>query len=263
MISKGLRFANGDYYIFLQRGGKLTVSMSPSGRAKAVDFLLKDKGVRVTLTIGSVKGGDTVSLKTKGSIQTLEVESNQHSIFSRNAKIIGCYGIVSIFSDKTDSIMSQNVIIVDNVEYATIKAMASKTMQTYESMFVNKVILRRYASLLPAYIGGGFSDDELDTLSEVREGSRVDIDEPEPAKKQIDPLSENKKSNNTDPVKTKLVLESEPTSNISVNDFNPLWTNASKEQKKIIKPLFTGVPALSQDELNSRYKKVLKALNEN
>jgi hypothetical protein len=89
--------------------------------------------------------------------------------------------------------MSQNVIIVDNIEYTAIKAMASKTMQTYESMFINKVILRRYASLLPAYIGGGFSDDELNTLHEVREGSRVDIDiddpepEPEPAKtKQYD-----------------------------------------------------------------------------
>lgn len=185
MVSKGLRFANGDYYIFLQKGGKLTVSMSPSGRAKAVDFLLKDKGVRVTLNIGTVKDGDIVSFKTKGSIQTIEVESNQQAIFTRNANVIGCYGVVSIFSEKTDALMAQNVILVDTIEYQAIKNMASKTMTTYESMFINKVILRRYASLLPAFIGGGFTDDELDTLGDIREQSRVDKGEPTQEAKKV------------------------------------------------------------------------------
>jgi len=83
--------------------------------------------------------------------------------------------------------LSQNVILVDSKEYQAIYNMASKTMQTYESMFVNKVILRRYAQLLPAFIGGGLSEDDIETLDEVREESRVDVDntppQPEPQPK--------------------------------------------------------------------------------
>jgi len=79
--------------------------------------------------------------------------------------------------------MSQNIILVDTKEYQAIYSMAQQAMKTYESMFVNKIILRRYAQLLPAFIGGGLSQEDIETLDEIREESRVDVDNTPPQPK--------------------------------------------------------------------------------
>jgi len=94
MIRKGLNFASGDYYIFIQKGGKLMVSMSPSGRAKAIDNMLEKKEVRVTLSIGIVRDSDEVSLSTVGTIQTMTL------FLVEMVALLGAMGLYPYFQKK-------------------------------------------------------------------------------------------------------------------------------------------------------------------
>lgn len=188
MVSNGLKYSSGDYYIFIQKGGSLKITKSPNGSAKVIDRVIASKDVKATLVVGIVRDGDEVSMETKGTIQTLSVNRGKNSIFNREGAVSGGYGIVTVFSKKTNDMLSRNVIIVDKAEYNAIENMASKTMETYESMLMNKIILRRYAQLLPAFVGGGFTEDDMAVLDEVREGSRVDKDNvpPPPPKKELE-----------------------------------------------------------------------------
>lgn len=175
MVELGLKYSSGDYYIFIQKGGNLKIAKSPNGSAKVIDRIISSKDVKATLVMGIVRDSDEVTMTTDGTIQTINIKRGKDSIFKRDGIVIGGYGIVTVFS-KTNSMLSRNVILIDSTEYNAIKKMALNAMRTYESMFMNKIILRRYAQLLPAFIGGGFTPDEIEILDEVREENRVDRD---------------------------------------------------------------------------------------
>jgi len=161
MLSQGLTFATGDYYIYASFGGRPAVSKSPNGMIKAMSKLAKKQGYDCTINVGCVfEEYNELRILRDGCIDTLQLENSpEYEIKQHNdSDILAPYAVVSLFRD--ERLVSRKVTIVRNNEYTEAKNQSKGyTHKNYPVPMAQKIALHRAANEMMAALG--VEDEDL------------------------------------------------------------------------------------------------------
>ena len=177
MVSQGLEYANGDYYIYVQFGGKPSITKSPNGMIKAMNVLARKAGYIASINTGCIfKGYEVLRVKRNGIIDELELingteaeigESVSKDSVGYAADILAPYAVVTLISEKTCNVISRKVTIVRHNEYLAARAKGSSTHKVYPVPMAVKIALRRAAAEMSAALGVDDSDEAEELKREI------------------------------------------------------------------------------------------------
>lgn len=169
MVEQGLSYASGDYYIFVQFGGKPSVTKSPNGIIKAMNKLASKHGYIANINTGCVyKNFEHFKVKRNGLVDTIElVNSSDHEIgVGVQNDILAPYAVVTLYDKKTSTVISSKVTVIRNGEYEAAKKQGSYTHKTYPVPMAEKVALKRAGDQMAASLG---IDDSVELEALKRE----------------------------------------------------------------------------------------------
>jgi len=164
MVEQGLSYGNGDYYIFVQFGGKPTVSKSPNGMLVALSKLANKSGMIANINTGCVYNGfKELNVVRDGAIDTLHLVNNPEAEVRQISEddIIAPYTVITLIDKGTSKVISRKVTIVRNNEYLEAKSKGNYTHKTYPVPMAVKIALKRAAQEMMSSLG--FNDDAEET----------------------------------------------------------------------------------------------------
>lgn len=173
MVGKGLSYINGDYYVFIQKGGVLTIHPTPRGSKIILSNIAKDNGLTVIINEGTFNNGDEFTLESDGQFDEFKIRKNPDAMLAGN-QIIASYAVVSVFKDSEK--VAKKVFYVPSNEYQKIKAMASGSAN-YEMTFASKVVIKRVLAGIYLLLGVTLSQDEQAVMAMLDEANRVDLED--------------------------------------------------------------------------------------
>jgi len=167
MVEQGLSYVMGDYYIYVQFGGRPSITKSPNGMIKAMSKLASKSGYHANINTGCIfEGYEELRVTRDGMTDSLHlVNSPEAEIGESN--IISPYAVVTLFKIGSTEIVSRKVIIVRQGEYIAAKNKGSSTHHVYPVPMAQKIALRRAAEEMAATLGVEDSVDLARLKSEV------------------------------------------------------------------------------------------------
>jgi len=173
MVDQGLSFANSDYYVYVQFGGKPSVTKSPNGMIKAVSKLASKAGYIANINSGCIfQDYLELSVTRDGEQDTLHLVNSPEAEIE-NSRIIAPYAVSTLIRRDTGEVVSRKVIIVRNNEYEAAKQQGGYTHQKYPVPMAQKIALRRMAEEMSASLG---LDDSFEYQAVRREIADHDKD---------------------------------------------------------------------------------------
>jgi len=173
MVDQGLSYSNSDYYIFVQFGGRPTVSKSPNGMMKALSKLASKVGLVANINTGCVYDGyKELNVVRDGAIDTLHLVNNPESEIRqiREGDIIAPYAVITLINKSDGNLISRKVTIVRNNEYLNAKKQGSFTHKSYPVPMAVKIALKRAAQEMMASLGVSDDIEEMESInSEIRD----------------------------------------------------------------------------------------------
>ena len=169
MVDQGLSYSAGDYYIFVQFGGKPSITKSPNGIIKAMNKLASKHGYIANINTGCVyRNYEHFKVKRNGLVDTIElVNSAEHEIgVGVQGDILAPYAVVTLYDKKTSTVISSKVTVIRNGEYEAAKKQGSYTHKTYPVPMAEKIALKRAGDQMAASLG---IDDSVELESLKRE----------------------------------------------------------------------------------------------
>ena len=167
MIEQGLSYSNGDYYIFVQFGGKPTISKSPNGMMTALSKLASRVGLVANINTGCVyEGYKELTVTRDGAVDTLHLVNNSEAEIRqiRENDIIAPYVVITLINKSTGEVVSRKVTIVRNNEYLNAKKQGSYTHKTYPVPMAVKIALKRGAQEIMSSLGLSDDIEEMEVL---------------------------------------------------------------------------------------------------
>jgi len=194
MVDQGLSYASGDYYIFVQFGGKPSVTKSPNGIIRAMNKLASKHGYIANINTGCVfTGYESLKVIRDGLIDKLELVNNYESEIGVEAEndILAPYAVVTLVDKQSSKVISSKVTIVRNGEYLEARKQGSSTHYSYPVPMAEKIALKRAGEQMAASLG---IDDsvELEALDRelIDHNSEYDLDRKEPNKEDPDKITD-------------------------------------------------------------------------
>ena len=172
MVEQGLSYSNGDYYIFVQFGGKPTVSKSPNGLLTALSKLADKAGMIANINTGCVYDGfKELNIIRDGHIDTLHLVNDPNAEVKqlREGDIVAPYAVITLTSKATGLIVSRKVTIVRNNEYLNAKKQGSYTHKTYPVPMAVKIALKRAAQEMMGSLGLADSEEMEQVHNEIKD----------------------------------------------------------------------------------------------
>lgn len=169
MVQQGLSYGSGDYYIFVQFGGKPSVTKSPNGIIKAMNKLASKHGYIANINTGCVfKGYEHFKVVRTGLIDTIELTNSAESEIGVNLSddILAPYAVVTLYDKKTSKAISSKVTVIRNGEYIAAKKQGSYTHKTYPVPMAEKIALKRAGEQMASSLG---IDDSVELEALKRE----------------------------------------------------------------------------------------------
>ena len=167
MVEQGLSYVMGDYYIYVQFGGKPSVTKSPNGMIKAMSKLASKSGYHANINTGCIfEGYEELKVTRNGMTDSL-ILVNSPDAEVGESEILSPYAVVTLFKMGTTEVVSRKVIIVRRGEYIAAKNKGSSTHHVYPVPMAQKIALRRAAEEMAASLGVEDSADMARLKSEV------------------------------------------------------------------------------------------------
>jgi len=176
MVDQGLSYNNCDYYIFVQFGGKPTISKSPNGMMQALSKLASKAGLIANINTGCIYEGYKELLVTRdGAIDKFYLINNPESEIKqiREGDIIAPYAVITLINKSSGNVISRKVTIVRNNEYINAKKQGSYTHKSYPVPMAVKIALKRAAQEMMSSLGMSDEIEEMETVrSEINDHNK-------------------------------------------------------------------------------------------
>lgn len=171
MVSAGLSYEAGDYYVFVQFGGKPSITKTPNGIIKAMNKLASVHGYIANINVGCVfRGYKELQVTRNGLVDELHLVNNPESeVTGVDNDIIAPYAVVTLIDKVTKEIISKKVTIVRSNEYQNAKKQGSYTHKSYPVPMATKVALKRAGDDMLATLGIDDSVDADELRHEIKE----------------------------------------------------------------------------------------------
>lgn len=180
MVSAGLSYEAGDYYVYVQFGGKPSITKTPNGIIKAMNKLASLQGYLANINVGCVfKGHKELLITRNGLIDELHLVNNPDSeITGIDNDIVAPYAVVTLIDKVSKKTISRKVTIVRSNEYQNAKNQGSYTHKSYPVPMATKIALKRAGEDMLATLGIDDSVQADELRNEIREHNE-DYSDPE------------------------------------------------------------------------------------